>query len=209
MPCNELSRQLDDFMDGALTAPASLALTRHVESCADCQAVHAAERLLRLSLGRLSVDGPSPDYYERALSFARRQRRRNDPRQSSGFGVFALAAVATIVIAIGAATLSGRFTPSASIPEVTIALEAESSVNLVFSTATALADARVSLELPDGIEVVGHPGKRVLAWTTDLRPGKNALRLPLVARIAVNDELIARVHHEGGESEFRVRVRVI
>lgn len=209
MPCNELSRQLDDFMDGALTARASEALTRHVESCADCQAVHAAERSLRSSLARLPVDAPSPDYYERALAFARRQRRRNDPRRSSRFGSFALAAVATMVIAIGVATLSDRIAPSASIPEVTIALEAESSVNLVFSTATALADATVSLELPDGIEVVGHPGKRELAWTTDLRPGKNALRLPLVARIAVNDELIARVRHDGEESEFRMRVRVI
>lgn len=209
MSCNELARQIDDFMDGELPDAETRALASHIETCVDCQAAHAAELGMRESLRRLPVDGPSADYFDRALGFARRRRRRNDPRRASGFGSYALAAVATVVIAIGAAMLTDRFTPSASVPEVTIALESTSSVNLVFSSAMALADARISLEIPDGVEVVGYPGQRSLEWTTDLRQGKNALRVPLIAYAAVNDELVARLRHDSGTKEFRVRVRVI
>ena len=208
MPCNELSRQIDDFLDGDLHHADARALTNHLEECAECRAVHTAELGLRAALRQLPVDGPSANYFERALGFARRRRRRNDPRRSSGFSAYALAAVATVVLAVGAAMLTDRLTPSMSVPEVTIALESTSTVNLVFSTATALANARISLEMPDGVEVVGFPGQRSLEWTTDLRPGKNALRVPVIAYAAVSDELVARLRHDTGTREFRVRLRV-
>ncbi|NJN50789.1 MAG: hypothetical protein HC809_02400 [Gammaproteobacteria bacterium] len=209
MSCNQLAMQIDEFMDGELSASARAGLDDHIRECTDCAAVYAAEQTLRASLGRLPVEAPSAEYFERALAFARRQRRRNDPRRSSKTGTFALAAVATIVLAIGAMTLTQRFAPSAGMPEVMIALEGTGSVNLVFSTTTALAGAKVSLEIPEGIEVVGYPGRRSLEWTTDLRPGKNVLRVPLLAHAAVADELVARLSHDSGAKEFRVRVRVI
>jgi anti-sigma factor RsiW len=207
MPCSELTRQLDAFMDGDLPAPAAQALEHHLLECPDCRAVHTAEVALRSSLRRLPVEGPHPDYYERAFAIARRQRRRNDPRRGAGTSGFLLAAVATLVIAIGVASFTGA--PAARIPQVTLALETTNSVNLVFSTATAKMGARVSLALPEGIEVEGYPGRRTLDWSTDLRAGKNALRLPLRAHAAVDDELVARLRHGTGSREFHVRVRVI
>lgn len=208
MPCNQLAPRIDEFMDGDLPAAEVAAIERHLVECAACRAVHAIETELRSALATLPVARPRDGFFEQAMAHASRRRRRGDLERAGGLGAYALAAVATVVLAIGVMTFAGRFAPDVRIPEVTLALESTTSVNLVFSTKVALMDARVSLELPDGIEVVGYPGHRKVTWSTDLREGKNALRVPLLAHAAIDDRLIARLSHDDFGKSFELRVKV-
>ena len=63
--------------------------------------------------------------------------------------------------------------------------------------------------LPEGIELDGYSGRQMLAWTTDLREGKNVLKLPLVAYGAPTEDIVATVTHGEDTKTFRLAVRVI
>ena len=65
------------------------------------------------------------------------------------------------------------------LPVISLIVNEVTPVKLAFSSETALSDARLSLELPVGVELLGHDGQSDLSWTTDLEPGRNVLRLPL------------------------------
>lgn len=208
MPCRVLAQRIDEFIDGDLPPSETGMMQRHLNECDACRAVHAGEVEMRSALAALPVPGARDGFFDHAMAQATRRRRRGDVERRGAIGALALAAVATLVLAIGVMTFADRFAPSKRMPEVTLALESTTSVNLVFSTKVALMDARVSLELPDGVEVVGYPGRRVVTWSTDLREGKNALRVPLLAHAAVDDRLIARLSHDNGSKKFELRVKV-
>ena len=99
-------------------------------------------------------------------------------------------------------------TPSSEIPEVTLAIHEVTPVRLVFSAEDALQDARLSLQLPEGVELAGYGGRSELSWKTDLEPGRNVLRLPLVGHLAAVDEVVATLEHTQGTKTFRLKVKV-
>ena len=96
----------------------------------------------------------------------------------------------------------------APVQTVSLTLERPETVRLVFNSAKPLQAATLSLALPENIELVGYDGRRELAWQTDLNEGRNLLQLPLIARGAVKDELVARVSHSGSSKTFRLRIGV-
>ncbi len=98
--------------------------------------------------------------------------------------------------------------PEPGIPGIHLATDMVTPVKLAFSSETALADARLSLSLPIGVELVGYDGQSDLSWQTDLEEGTNVLRLPLVGRVAASDVLVATLEHPSGSKTFRLQVTV-
>ena len=96
----------------------------------------------------------------------------------------------------------------ASIPGVTMVLEEPRTVNLVFSSASALHDAVLTVSLPAGIEVEGFEGLQEITWMTSLQAGKNILPLRLIATTSQGGELLARLEHDDRDRTFRIRVSV-
>lgn len=167
------------------------------------------DRELLELLRDLPAPQPSPGFYDRALARAthagsRRQRRR---WLLTGFGAAAAAAVAVWLV-------SGLFLASPAppaddvIPGVTMTLEQPRTVNFVFSAASALDSAMLTVSLPDGIELAGFPGQRQITWETSLREGKNLLPLTLVALTPAGGELLATLEHQHRDRTFRLRVKV-
>ena len=95
-----------------------------------------------------------------------------------------------------------------AIPGVTIALEQEHTVRLIFASATALDSAVLTVSLPEGIELAGFPGQREISWETSLQEGKNFLPLTLIALTPAGGELLARLEHEDRDRTFRLRLDV-
>ena len=81
-------------------------------------------------------------------------------------------------------------------------------IKLMFESVEALEDARLSLELPVGVELVGYDDRLNLSWTTDLEPGKNVLQLPLVGRMPGSNQLIAKLEHPKGTKTFQLQLTV-
>ena len=140
-----------------------------------------------------------------AQAGARRTRNR---WLMTGFGS-AIAAGLAIWILSGVFMSSPTLVaPDIEIPGVTIALEQQQTVNLVFASAAKLDSATLTVILPEGIELSGFPGQREISWETSLDAGKNRLPLKLIALTPTGGELLARLEHNDRDREFRLRVDV-
>ena len=217
MCCSEIQNIFDDYLDGEISAEASRDLQHHVADCVSCQNELSQRRAIRQSLSELSVQEPTEGFFDRVFDELDEQapvetnRRRTDqPTPWLKGRRQAIAAVFVIACAVAFVAQQPFSTaPSSEMPVVTIAMHEVTSVSLVFSADEALQDARLSLQLPDGIELAGYDGRSALSWKTNLKPGKNVLRLPLVGHVAATDEVVATLEHSQGTKTFRLKVKVI
>ncbi len=165
-------------------------------------------------LQALLQDYPAPQatagFYDQALVRATHEASRLQRNRwlAAGFGSAVAAGLA--IWMIGAMLLSDPEMPGANavIPGVTIALAEPRTVNLVFSSATALESASLTVLLPEGIELAGFPGQSEITWETSLNAGKNLLPLKLVALTPAGGEVLARLEHNDRDRTFRLRVNV-
>ncbi|MDZ7661429.1 anti-sigma factor family protein [Thiohalophilus sp.] len=207
--CTTFQQQLDDWLDGQLPPTVQDALQDHLQQCERCGQQYARARELQQALHDLPVVPPSPDFARRVMQHATRPRRT----ATSGWLKGSIAAGA-LVTALFAGYLAGNLSGSGETDGtimVTLAPQQTRTVQLAFHSQRALEDVRLTLQLPEHVEIDGYPGRRELSWQTDLAQGSNRLQLPLIVRD--NDwqrgELIARLEHPSGRREFRIQTRVI
>lgn len=162
----------------------------------------------------LLKDYPMPQaesgFYDRALARAVHQGSRKQRNRwiMTGFGSAVAAGIVLLLV-------SGMFfdqpdvpAPADAIPGISIALAEPSTVNLMFAAGEPLDNARLTVLLPDGIELAGFPGQQEVSWETSLAAGKNMLPLKLVATSATGGEVVARLEHKDRNRTFRLRVNV-
>ncbi len=152
----------------------------------------------------------SAGFYDRALVRATHEgtRRQRNRWLLTGFGSALAAGLVLWLIGGFFLTAPQLPAPDASIPGVAMTLEAPRTVNLVFASKTALTGARLTVVLPDGIELAGFPGQREITWETSLVEGRNLLPLELVALTPAGGEVLARLEHQNRKRTFRLRVEV-
>lgn len=212
MTCNELNEQFDDYMDGQ---PGDFgALDAHVAGCAACQDRVDREQQLRRSLKEYGASGmPVRDsaFFDQALARAAAVGNKQQHKHSwlKGFGSAVAAGLALWIIS-GVLLTDPEFSdPDAAIPAVSMALEEPRTINLVFSSATNLENATLTVSLPFGVEVAGFEGQQEISWMTSLQEGKNVLPLKLIATSPQGGELLATLQHADDDKSFRLRVTVI
>lgn len=231
MNCAEVEQQLDDYLDLPENSPAGLderaaaAIALHVQGCPVCAAELEQRQLLRDDLRTLEAPAPAADFLQRAVatavaaeevgSGAETTNRRRDDALDSQPGRRPMTLITGLAAALVGALLIGTLlvsrpdqAPEPGIPGIHLATDTVTPVKLAFSSETALADARLSLSLPVGVELVGYDGQSDLSWNTDLEEGTNVLRLPLVGRVAASDVLVATLEHPSGSKTFRLQVTV-
>jgi hypothetical protein len=215
MNCDHTQRNLDDYMDGSIGNEQHDAIAAHVASCADCQALIESEQDLRgllkdYGMLQAGMTQAASGFYDQALVRATHvgSRRQRNRWLATGFGSAIAAGLA--IWAVSSFLLMTPQTPDANlaIPGVTMALEEPRTVNLVFSSTSALESAMLTVSLPEGIELAGFPGQREISWETSLNEGKNLLPLKLVALTATGGELLARLEHDDRNRTFRLQVDV-
>lgn len=186
MQCAELQQHIDDRLDDQLSEMECAAMDRHLEHCADCRGAFAEEKAMREAL----MDMPVPDA---SIGFAARALRRaaaanavsHHPVRNRAFmGGFAAALVAGIVLwfVSGVVGPNGELaTSQPQLAELSISLYETRRVKLSFNTPENMEKVRVSLVLPEHVELEGYPGRKQIAWFTKLHKGSNVLTLPLSA----------------------------
>ena len=212
MTCDRLKNQLDDYADAQLDVADTQLLDEHIAHCADCQEVLDSERALRASLkeyGDSSMPQPDNAFFDRALAKAAHKgtRRQRNRWVLTGFGGAMAAALALWMI--GGVIFEAPQVSDPAIASIAMVIEEPRTVNLVFSSATPLTDATMTVALPQGIEIMGFRGQREITWKTSLQEGKNILPLTLIATSPAGGELLATLRHEGDDRSFRVQVTVI
>ena len=212
MNCKQLTDRLDDYMDGLTEAAETTALAAHIEDCTDCSAVLAAEQGLRDALkdyGESAMPQATTAYFDSALAGAAYEGTRRQRNRWVMTGAAGTIAAGLLVWMLGGTLLNAPPVPDSPVPAIAMTLEEPRRLNLVFSSATALADASMTVILPPGVEVEGFAGQREISWLTSLNAGKNVLPLTLIATSPQGGELMATLRHSGDDKTFRVRVDVI
>jgi hypothetical protein len=135
------------------------------------------ERELLRRLRELPVPPPSPGFAARVLHTAAA------PAWRPALG---MALAATLVIAVaGGVWLAERGAAPVTPTEPRLVLLAAGEVqpvSLVFRSPRALSGVTIHVQLPDGVELAGHPARTELSWQADLQVGANRLDLPVVVR---------------------------
>lgn len=149
-------------------------------------------------------------FYDQALVRATHEgtRRQRNRWLMTGFGGALAAGLALWLIGGFFLTTPNLPATDPEIPGITMTLEEPRTVNFVFASKTALDSARLTVILPEGLELAGFPGRREIAWETSLKEGKNYLPLELIATSPVRGEVLARLEHDNRDRTFRLRVEV-
>jgi hypothetical protein len=210
MSCKDLKENFDDYVEGTLGEGVAALLDHHVAACDACQQLVDRERQLRISLreyGDSSMPTPAARFFDDALMTAELRGVKQQHKRSwmTGFGS---AVAAGLVVWLFSGVLIDAPTAESTIPTITMALEEPHTVNLVFTSESALENATLTVLLPDGVEIAGFEGQREITWVTDLKAGKNLLPLRLIATLPTTGELLATLRHGEDDRTFRLRVDV-
>ncbi len=216
MNCSEVENKLDEYLDNlpgeGLDNAEAAAIALHIQSCPDCAEELARREALRQSLKSMAVSAPSAGFLERAVAEAAASEAaeadRAAPRRLGGTLMALAAAMVAALLVSTLMTSPVSPAPETNLQGIHLAADTVTPVKLAFSSETALEDARLTLSLPVGVELMGYDGQTDLSWNTDLEEGTNVLRLPLIGRMAASDVLVARLEHPSGAKTFRLPVTV-
>ena len=201
MICNEVSPVLEAYASAALTGPVRAAVVAHLEDCRACCAELA--RIQALPLLLRSQGAPPPPSAERLVrgAVARAQQRRH-------WQFTSLAAAATLLVGVAIGlTLRPPAGSTEHSEEVTLTAGAPTTVALHVSATRPIEDVRFELAIPEGFELAGHEGKRHVAWSGRLEPGKNRLKLRLLGAGGSAGVLVATVRYDDQARDIRVLLR--
>ena len=211
MNCTQTHEHFDDYLDGTLAGATVVALEAHLTGCATCRTLVARARECRLLLCDKPVPPPTDGFTDRVLRVAAERHLHRQHRSGfiRGFGSAMVAGLA-IWVAVGLFPMSQapNSTPTPELPGVTIALHGTQQVKVAFHTAKALSGAKITLQLPENVELAGYPGERELAWNTDLVEGDNVLSLPIVGQQMAEGVLVARIEHANKVRTLRIKLAV-
>ena len=213
MTCEPASAAFEDYLDGQLPERERAALEGHLRTCGPCRSELSRLRSLRSMLADLPAPPAAPGALEAILRAAVRappvaRRRWQAPRWfAPGLGL-----AAALVLAIGVRV--GAPGPARTAPGPQVVLTAQpvqldggvQRVALLFRATEALADADISLSLPQDVQIAGRPHLRDISWRINLKPGPNVLELPLLATGTHSGILVVQI--AGGSLVRRLDVPI-
>lgn len=206
MNCKHTHDQLDDYIDGTLSQGDITQMREHASGCSACSKRLREHEEYIQNMRAMPVPEMSPGFAQRALRRSVEQKQHHRQGFARGFSSALVAGLAMWAVVLVYMPSSDQM--QGELASVSLALHQESTINLVFYSPKAVADARLSISVPAHIEVVGFGGQRKISWQTSLQQGRNILPLPLKANGISSAELMASI--ESGESKkiFRVNINV-
>ncbi len=207
MKCTDVQTQLDDYLDGSLSADEQKAIDAHIAHCDVCRQELQAVKALREALHSLPVEEASPDFEEKVFATVRSHYGTGKKPATGRFVAgFATAMAASLALWF-ASTVYMPGLETGDSPVISLAVNQAQTVKLVFEAPTELADVTLSVQLPENIELEGYSGRRQLAWQTTLSKGQNVLALPVIAIGSGEGELVAQLKYGDKTRRFHLVVK--
>ena len=122
-----------------------------------------------------------------------------------GFG-FAFAA--SLFVALLAPNLFNTGNRDEVLSSITMSMADQHTVNIVFDSPEDVAQATITVSLPDNLRIAGYENTPRLKWNTALRAGKNTLSIPLVARNSGEGIVRSQLEINGQSKTFTLLVDV-
>src|SRR5579859_801024 len=204
MDCNRLRAYLDTGVFSELPAEVRV----HLGECAACRREWALAEQVAETLRGLPPPALPVGFADRVLD---RTYRGEAARQRAIRG-WSLALAAVFLLGIGFGVALRWAVPARSdgyaLQDGAVMLQAGSAttVRIALDAGRTIPDVNFVIDIPDGMELEGHPGERQVAWQGELKRGHNVLGLPLVAKAGASGILEAQLHHDGHDEVLKVRV---
>jgi hypothetical protein len=113
-----------------------------------------------------------------------------------------------VVVAIGYLLKVNWQTSRIDVTQVSVAMNVEEEIRLVFNSKENLDSVTFSLEMPNNIELAGYGNKREIIWQGDLSKGSNLLVLPVIARDLEGGLVVASIRHGQNKRQFNLQLTV-
>lgn len=201
MNCSEFSSKVDAFVAGELAETTERTIRQHAATCNDCAVALTSAQHIARHLAEYRVPEPDPGYEARILSRATRQNRGLGHTPIWGSAIAAALAVGVFI--------GSQFSPEPSTstdvvdatrPEAPELAEPQQRlVRVAFTSAQAVDNVKLTLELPPNMELAPFPGRHKVSWKVNLKPGDNLLALPMNVLFPGEGTLVAHL----GEGETR------
>ncbi len=209
MKCTDIQKNLDDYLDDAMSLGEQKAVESHLQQCDSCQHEIDARRVIRQALRSLPVEQTSPDFEKKVFAQVRshygtHSGSRFDKRFVAGFGTAMVASLALWFTSTVYSPQLDEQNPQSGSQTVTLAMHQARTVKLVFEAPSDLAEVTLTLELPENVELEGYAGEKQLVWQTNLNKGQNILALPVIAIGDGQGELLAQLNYGDKTQQFRV-----
>lgn len=203
MKCTDINTRFDEYLDEGFSEHETHAFKDHVASCNSCRNSLEEVALIRRLAKDLPVEQANGDFEHRVFSNVRKQYPVQNNRFAAGF-ITAIAA--SLIFWVASIVLLPQFNTSQ--PQfISIALNDTQTIRLSFDAQSDIAQATVSINLPNNFELEGYPGYKNLTWTTSLKKGQNILTLPIMAVDLGEGELVAQLKYNGKTKTFKLRLK--
>ncbi|WP_286221496.1 anti-sigma factor family protein [Marinobacter apostichopi] len=202
MNCSDFKNDVDALAVGEVPETTERALRDHAASCDDCAMALATAQYIAEQLARDHAPEPDSDFETRILNQATGQTKKSGHAPVWGG---AIAAALAVGILIGSQFSStpvevGTEVADTSVPAATgIASPQQQTVRVAFTSAQAVENVTLTLELPPNMELTPFPGRHKVSWKVNLKPGDNLLALPVNVLFPGEGTLVAHL----GEGEKR------
>ena len=208
MNCSQTQNMLDDYIDGDLSTIQLSHTQSHLNSCANCRHIFTESQNLVVALHDIPVPDAKMGYEQRMLSFLQKESKQVSYGQNWFIAGFGSALAATLTLWLSFSTPQLTSLDAEQMNTVNLVVQEQKTIDLVFNLQSDLADATLTIELPDKTEIAGFPSKRQLTWNTSFKKGANRLALPLIASELNNGVLTAHLNQNGKTKTFHVRINV-
>ncbi|MFC4260259.1 anti-sigma factor family protein [Marinobacter lacisalsi] len=206
MSCGELRANMDALLSGDLPRDDQVRLFNHAAFCGPCGTYLDWAREVQRLVAEAAPNEPMAEDIEERVFRAVGTDEHNPFLNSWRRGI-AVAAVVLFALVLWPLTYwnhTGTMEQTASRletwePEVR-------QVRLAFSSSEPLENVRLTLELPDNVELEPFPGRHSLSWHVDLSAGDNVLTLPLRVLYPAEAELVARLDDGNRKKTFRTPI---
>jgi hypothetical protein len=207
MTCEQIQVLFDDYIDDALSAADTEAVSKHCISCECC-----ADRLEQLRLQRelirsLPVPPASDSFEKRVIQKAVRQAPPAVHRQFRYNSLY-VAAAASILIAL--VLWLGLFKDTMvndKTQYVATVGDAVRTINVAIDSDETLEAVDLRVELSDNLELAGYGSKKAISWTAPLQKGVNVISLPVVGIAQGKGDITTRVRLNGKEKIMRINTQ--
>lgn len=210
MHCTDVQQNIDDYLDGVLEHETVVWMESHLVLCEKCNAELEQSRYLLTQLEALPLVPMRAGFMQQAFKQARdAHEKAQKPKHKHWFAAgFGGALAAGVMMALVLGPMKTMFMPAVMVTEISMSVQESRTLNVVFNAPEAMDGVELELVLTDGLELAGRPGKRQLRWQTSLKAGKNRLTIPVRALRSGNESLVARLHSNGQQKEFRIQLDV-
>lgn len=204
MNCQTVLTLLDAHSAGAVAGPLRAGVETHLNECASCRAELSRIQGLVRMLRSVQVPEPPLGLNRRLVQGAIVRSQRRGQWRATGFAV---AATLVVGIAIGFSLQTQPLPFAAQDQQVTLTAGIVDTVALDVRAPRAIENVRFVLNIPEGFDLAGHEGKRRIAWSGQLKPGVNRLKLRLKGQLGSAGMLAASVRYDGQVKSFKVMLQ--